>query len=116
MSTFGNATTLNEQEDFITTLYDQLEQQDIPVELIHSESAPGQLEVVLRYSDNVLNFADDVVYARETVTNGMVVIYTSRLERLDHLVMRSQTRLNQQASAVREKHSLKDYWITYRRC
>lgn len=69
MSTFGNATTLNEQEDFITTLYDQLEQQDIPVELIHSESAPGQLEVVLRYSDNVLNFADDVVYARETVTN-----------------------------------------------
>ncbi len=34
MSTFGNATTLNEQEDFISTLYDQLEQQDIPIELI----------------------------------------------------------------------------------
>jgi glutamine synthetase len=69
MSTFGTSTTLNEQEDFISALYDQLEQQDIQVELIHSESAPGQLEVVLRYSDNVLQLADDVVYARETVKN-----------------------------------------------
>jgi len=69
MSTFGNATTLNEQEDFISTLYDQLEQQDIPIELIHSESAPGQLEVVLSYSNDILQLADDVVYARETVTN-----------------------------------------------
>mmetsp|Transcript_2543 Transcript_2543/g.4089 ORF Transcript_2543/g.4089 Transcript_2543/m.4089 type:complete len:506 (-) Transcript_2543:13-1530(-) len=69
MSTFGNATTLNEQEDFISTLYDQLERQDIPVELIHSESAPGQLEVVLSYSDDILQLADDIVYARETVTN-----------------------------------------------
>jgi len=69
MSTFGNATTLNEQGDFVSTLYDQLEQQDIPVELIHSESAPGQLEVVLSYSDNILQLADDIVYARETITN-----------------------------------------------
>eukprot|EP00573_Skeletonema_grethae_P012161 CAMPEP_0201692500 /NCGR_PEP_ID=MMETSP0578-20130828/5347_1 /ASSEMBLY_ACC=CAM_ASM_000663 /TAXON_ID=267565 /ORGANISM="Skeletonema grethea, Strain CCMP 1804" /LENGTH=344 /DNA_ID=CAMNT_0048177881 /DNA_START=73 /DNA_END=1103 /DNA_ORIENTATION=+ len=69
MSTFGNTTTLNEQDDFISTLYDQLEQQDIPIELIHSESAPGQLEVVLSYSDDILQLADDVVYARETVTN-----------------------------------------------
>jgi glutamine synthetase len=69
VSTFGNATTLNKQEDFISTLYDQLEQQDIPIELIHSESAPGQLEVVLSYSDDILQLADDVVYARETVTN-----------------------------------------------
>ena len=69
MSTFANTTTLNEQEDFISTLYDQLEQQDIPVELIHSESAPGQLEVVLSYSDDILQLADDVVYARETVRN-----------------------------------------------
>lgn len=69
MSTFGNATTLNEQEDFISTLYDQLEQQDIPIELIHSESAPGQLEVVLSYSDDILQLADDVIYARETITN-----------------------------------------------
>mmetsp|Transcript_18118 Transcript_18118/g.28427 ORF Transcript_18118/g.28427 Transcript_18118/m.28427 type:complete len:504 (+) Transcript_18118:78-1589(+) len=69
MSTFGNATTLNEQEDFISTLYDQLEQQDIPIELIHSESAPGQLEVVLSYSDDILQLADEVVYARETITN-----------------------------------------------
>lgn len=69
MSTFGNSTTLNEQEDFISAVYDQLEQQDIQVELIHSESAPGQLEIVLAYSDNVLQLADDIVYARETIKN-----------------------------------------------
>ena len=68
MSRFANSTTLNEQEDFISTLYDQLEQQDIPIELIHSESAPGQLEVVLSYSNDILQLADDIVYARETVS------------------------------------------------
>lgn len=68
MSTFSNAITLNEQEDFINTLYEQLGQQDIPIELIHSESAPGQLEVVLSYSSDVLQLADDVVLARETIT------------------------------------------------
>lgn len=68
MSTFSNAVTLNEQEDFINTLYEQLGDQDIPIELIHSESAPGQLEVVLSYSSNILQLADDVVLSRETIT------------------------------------------------
>lgn len=67
-TTFANAVTLNEQEDFITTLYDQLGKQEIPVELIHSESAPGQLEVVLSYSSDVMQVADDVVFARETIS------------------------------------------------
>eukprot|EP01083_Nonionella_stella_P230308 814251_1 len=48
-------------------MYEQLGEQDIPVELIHSESAPGQLEVVLSYSSNVLQLADDVLLARETI-------------------------------------------------
>jgi glutamine synthetase len=67
MSTFANTTTLNDQEDFISTLYDQLEQQDIRIETIHGESAPGQLEVVLSHSKDVLQLADDVLFARETI-------------------------------------------------
>lgn len=67
-TTFANALTLNEQEDLISTLYDHLGEQDIPVELIHSESAPGQLEVVLSYSSNIIQLADDVVLARETIS------------------------------------------------
>ena len=68
MTTYANAVTLNEQEEFISTLYDQLGEQDIPIELIHSESAPGQLEVVLSYSSRVVQLADDVVLARETIS------------------------------------------------
>ena len=67
-STFANSVTLNEQEEFISTLYDQLGEQDIPIELIHAESAPGQLEAVLAYSSNVVQLADDVVLARETIS------------------------------------------------
>ena len=68
-TTFANPATLNEQEDFISTLYDQLAEQDIPIELVHAESAPGQLEVVLSYSSNVMQLADDVVLARETISS-----------------------------------------------
>jgi glutamine synthetase len=68
-STFANTTSLNEQEDFISMLYDQLADQDIPVELLHAESAPSQLEVVLRYSTNVMQLADDIVLCRETITS-----------------------------------------------
>jgi len=80
MMTYATAATLNEQEEFIGTLYDQLGEQDIPIELIHTESAPGQLEVVLGYSSNVLQLADDVVLARETISacakkHGMKAVF-----------------------------------------
>lgn len=68
-SVFANSVSLNEQEEFISDLYDQLKQQEIPIELIHAESGPGQLEVVLRHSDDVVGLADNVVLAKETVTN-----------------------------------------------
>jgi len=68
-TTFAHPATLNDQEDFISALYDQLADQDIPVELVHAESAPGQLEVVLSYSSNVMQLADDVVLARETISS-----------------------------------------------
>jgi glutamine synthetase len=37
-SVFANSTTLNNQEDFISDLYDQLKQQHIDIELVHAES------------------------------------------------------------------------------
>lgn len=66
-SVFGNTTTLNDQEEFISNLYQQLEEQDIEIELVHAESAPGQMEVVLAYQTDVMKLADNVVFARETI-------------------------------------------------
>jgi len=67
-STFANSVTLNEQEEFIADAYEQIAQQDINVELIHSESAPGQLEIVLGY-ENALQIADNIFYAKETISS-----------------------------------------------
>ena len=66
-SVFANTTSLNEQEEFLSDLYEQLQQQYIPVETIHAESGPGQLEVVLQYSKDPVQLADDVLLAQETV-------------------------------------------------
>jgi len=66
-SVFANSTTLNQQEDFISDLYDQLRAQDIAVELLHAESSPGQLEVVLDYLPDPLRLVDNVVLAKETI-------------------------------------------------
>jgi glutamine synthetase len=66
-SLFASTTTLNQQQDFINDLCQQLEDQYIDVELVHAESAPGQLEVVLAYQKNVMMLADNVVLARETI-------------------------------------------------
>jgi glutamine synthetase len=37
-SVFANSTTLNNQEAFVSDLYDQLKQQHIDIELVHAES------------------------------------------------------------------------------
>lgn len=66
-SVFANTITLNRQEPFLSDLYDQLQQQYIPIELIHSESGPGQLEVVLKYSDDPIEIADNVMLTKETI-------------------------------------------------
>ena len=67
-SVFANTITLNDREEFLVDLCDQLEQQYIPIELIHAESGPGQLEVVLEHSNDLLAVADNVVLARETIS------------------------------------------------
>mmetsp|Transcript_4443 Transcript_4443/g.6408 ORF Transcript_4443/g.6408 Transcript_4443/m.6408 type:complete len:498 (+) Transcript_4443:68-1561(+) len=66
-SVFANTATLNEQEDFISEVYNQLEEQDIEVELIHAESGNGQLELVLQHQSNVMKLADDILLARDTI-------------------------------------------------
>lgn len=64
---FASTVTLNEQEDFISSLYEQCQQQDLAVELIHSESAGGQLEVVLEYSNDPVHFSDAILLTKETI-------------------------------------------------
>ena len=66
-SVFCNTVTLNDREEFLSDLYDQLKQQYIPIELIHAESGPGQLEVVLKYSDDPVGLVDNAVLAKETI-------------------------------------------------
>jgi glutamine synthetase len=58
---------MNEQQAFIDDLYDNLHKQQIQVEQIHAESAPGQLELVLEYQPSPLRMADWVLLARETI-------------------------------------------------
>jgi glutamine synthetase len=83
-SLFGGTTTLNDQQDFINDLYAHLEKQNIEVEVIHSESAPGQMEVVLAYDFSAINLADNVVHAKETIKccakqNGMISIFAPKV-------------------------------------
>lgn len=65
---FGNTTTLYEREEFIADLYEQLTQQYIKIELLHAESGPGQIEVVLEYiRKDPVQMIDNVLFAQETI-------------------------------------------------
>lgn len=64
---FASSTTLNEQDDFINSVYECLNKQNIDIETLHSESAPGQMEIVLPYQTNVIKLADMVILTRETI-------------------------------------------------
>lgn len=66
-SLFANSVTLNDQEEILADMYDQLKQQHIPVEMLHAESGPGQVEIVLRYSTDPLVLADNLLLAKETI-------------------------------------------------
>lgn len=84
-SVFANSVTLNDQESFLEDLYDNLKQQYIPVELIHAESGPGQLEVVLEYSTDPIVMADNIVLCRETIravarNHGLKALFTPKYD------------------------------------
>jgi Glutamine synthetase len=66
-SLFAVSTSLNDQEMFISELCDYLQKQGIQIETVHSESAPGQIEVVLPCESNVIKLADNIVLTRETI-------------------------------------------------
>lgn len=66
---FACSRTLNDQEPFLEQLHDALMAQEIEVEQIHAESAPGQVEIVLRHCTNPVDMADRIVMARETITS-----------------------------------------------
>jgi len=87
LSNYAHTTTLNVQEEFIADVHDQLAQQDIEVEMIHAESAPGQLEFVLAYQDNAVRLADNVLLARESIVaiarqHGLKAIFLPKVNPL----------------------------------
>lgn len=84
-SNFADARLLHQQQEFFRALHGQLVQQDIAVELVHAESAPGQAEVVLAYSTEPLKMVDSVVLARQTIiavarTFGLKAIFLPKLD------------------------------------
>jgi len=84
-SLFAYSTILDEQEHFISEVYEQLRQLNIEIELLHAESASGQLELVLPYRRDVLKIADDVVYAKETIQSvakkhGMRALFLPKIK------------------------------------
>lgn len=79
-SNFADVVLLNQQHVFVSAVYDALQQQEIIVELIHSESAAGQMEIVLAYVEDPVMMADHVLLARETIKalarqHGMKAIF-----------------------------------------
>jgi glutamine synthetase len=66
-SSFANVTLLNQQQAFISSVYDAFIAQEISVELVHAESSNGQMEVVLEYNDDPVQVADDVILVRESI-------------------------------------------------
>ena len=75
---------MNEQQAFINDLDQQLQQQQIQVEQIHAESAPGQLELVLEYQDDPVRMADWVVLTRGTIvavakSHGLQAVFLPKI-------------------------------------
>lgn len=67
LTVFASTTTLNEQDAFLNDVYDTLRKQNINIETFHSESAPGQLEVVIPYQKDAVKIADMIILTRETI-------------------------------------------------
>jgi glutamine synthetase len=66
-SLFANTITLDNHEAFVDDITQRLDGMGIEVEQLHSESAPGQIEIVLQYQENPLQLADNIVLAREAI-------------------------------------------------
>ena len=83
-SRFCMSATLNQQHDFLQALYDSLEDQSVVVHQLHAESAPGQMEVILRHT-NAVTLADRLGTAKETIRavaqkHGMQAIFLPKIQ------------------------------------
>lgn len=67
-SNWATSDPLDVNSDFISDLHEALGRQGVILEQVHTEAAPGQLEIVVRY-DAALVTADRVVICRETIIN-----------------------------------------------
>lgn len=114
-SLFAYTNTLNDQENFTNDLIDQLERQNIEIELIHSESAAGQLEVVLKYQKDITKIADDIILTREVRLMSKYNVeyrayfansYYSLILVINHLLFFFQT-----ISSCAKKHKLKAIFL-----
>jgi glutamine synthetase len=69
-SNFASTQFLDISEQFWQDLYTDLQQLEVSVEILHTESAPGQGELVLAYiPGNAVAMVDQVFLARETIRN-----------------------------------------------
>jgi glutamine synthetase len=83
-SKFANVTSLDQHQEFVRAVYDALTEQEISVELLHSESASGQMEIVLEYLDDPVKLADHAVLARQTIKavarqHGMKAVFLPKV-------------------------------------
>jgi glutamine synthetase len=74
---------ISQYSDIVDQLQRNLETFQIPVEAIHTEYGPGQMEVILEYSDALTN-ADNSIIARNTIKetarkNGLYATFMARV-------------------------------------
>ncbi|KAL7573043.1 hypothetical protein ACA910_018735 [Epithemia clementina (nom. ined.)] len=83
---FAHSHVLNQQQDFFSDLHQQLvQQQDIAVELLHAESGPGQVELVLSYCSDPILLCDRLCLTRDTLQavahqHGLKVLFLPKID------------------------------------
>jgi len=82
-SNWAISQVLDEQAAFLDELHEMITKQQVPIEQLHAESAPGQFELVLAHG-NPLAMADRVIVCRETITacarkHGLVATFLPKV-------------------------------------
>mmetsp|Transcript_2579 Transcript_2579/g.2990 ORF Transcript_2579/g.2990 Transcript_2579/m.2990 type:complete len:675 (-) Transcript_2579:1353-3377(-) len=66
-TTWASISALDNLDSFLNELDSTLEKQGVEVLQIHAESAPGQFEVVLGHSKDLMKIADNILTTRQTI-------------------------------------------------
>eukprot|EP00039_Didymoeca_costata_P021928 m.3257 g.3257 ORF g.3257 m.3257 type:complete len:687 (+) comp2721_c0_seq1:214-2274(+) len=64
---WASVTGIDRISTFIDKLEITLEEQNISVLQVHAESAPGQFELVLQHTDDLIHLADSILTARQSI-------------------------------------------------